>query len=549
MYKLLIADDEPEVTESLLEEIDWASYGFEKVWPATNGREAMELIEREEPDVLVTDINMPYMNGLELSEWVKKTYPLTRIVILSGYDEFEYAKQAIQLQADDYLLKPFSDDQLISAIRESVRRMDEERERRSNVQLLQEHYRTTLPIIREKFLSSLITRRQPLKTIREKAEKYDLKLDGKGYLVSVVGVQPKEEDGKSEDVDSGIKRPKLSDDLDLMLFTVCNIADEIWSKRGLGKAFIHQDQVVLFTASPHLDASPVMEETQDGLKEILKSIEVFVELPVTIGVGTFARDIGGLKESYESALDALDYRRIIGINRIIYIGDLEPIGKTLTFDEAKERSLTRAVKVGSEEELREEIDALFEEIARAHVPVQEYELYMLEMVTAILKLTKDVQGGSDDLFGGASILNQYRKLTSADETKNWFADLCLKLRNRLASGRQRASKQIVEEAISYARSNFQNADLSTATLCEHLHISAGYFSNLFKKETRMTFGAFLLRLRMEKTMELLRTTNLKTFEISDRVGFSDPNYLGLCFKKYAGVTPKEYRAGLPEISG
>ncbi|MBB6636803.1 response regulator [Cohnella thailandensis] len=549
MYKLLIVDDEPEVTEGLLEEIDWTVCGFSGVWSAGNGREAMEMFEKTEPDVLVTDINMPYMNGLELAEWAKKTYPLTRIVILSGHDEFEYAKQAIQLQADDYLLKPFSDDQLIAAIRETVRRMDEERERRSNVELLQEHYRISLPILREKFLSSLVTRRQSRLAIRDKAEKYGVNLDGRSFIASVIGVQARENDD-GENGENRARRPKLADDLDLMLFSVSNVAEEIWFKRGLGRAFIHQDQVVLLTVSPHSEASRAMEETQDGLKEILQSIEKFLALPIAIGVGTLIRDIGSLKSSYQAALDALDYRRIVGAGRIIYIGDMESIEEKLTFDEAKERSLTRAVKVGSEEELRETIDALFGELARIQASVQVYEVYMLEMVTAILKLTKDIQGGSDELFGGGvSLLNQYRKLNSVEETKAWFVDLCVKLRGRIASGRQRASKQIVEEAIAYARSNFQDSELSIAKVCEHLHISAGYFSGLFKKETQMTFGAYLLQLRMEKTMELLRTTNLKTFEIADRVGFSDPNYLGLCFKKYAGQTPKEYRAGLPETSG
>jgi two-component system, response regulator YesN len=118
MYKLLLVDDEPEVTEGLMSEIDWESCGFIEVVPAGNGKEAMELFEKMEPDVLITDISMPYMNGLELAEWVKKTYPITRIIILTGYDEFEYAKQAIRLQVDEYVLKPFSGNQLTETIME-----------------------------------------------------------------------------------------------------------------------------------------------------------------------------------------------------------------------------------------------------------------------------------------------------------------------------------------------------------------------------------------------------------------------------------------------
>lgn len=550
MYKLLIVDDEPEVTEGMAGEIDWKQCGFTEVETAGNGREAMDMFDRLKPDVLITDINMPYMSGLELAEWVKRTYPITRIVILSGYDEFEYAKQALQLKVDDYVLKPFSSEQLTDIVREVVNRMNEERERLGNIELLQEHYRTSLPIVREKFLSSLITRKQQLSVIRDKAEKYGLQLEGEGYVVSVIGVQPAEDRPEGETHDRGARTLPLSGDLDLMLFTVNNIADEIWAKHGLGKVFLHQDQVVMFTVSPDSQSEAAMRRTQDALNEVMQSIETYLRFPVTIGIGTFVRDIGDLKRSYEAAVAALDYRRILGNNRIIYIGDMEKVQQRLAFDEVKEQMLVRAVKLGTEQELRDAIDSLFEEIARTKAPVYEYELYMLEMLTAIMKLTKDIEGGTDDLLAeGHGLLNQYRKLNSVEETRAWFGDLCAKLRGRLAAGRQRASQRIVEEAVGYTKSHYHDNELSIAKLCDHLHISPGYFSGLFKREMKMTFGAYLLQLRMEKTKELLRTTSLKQFEIADRVGFSDPSYLGMCFKKYTGMTPKEYRSGLEEHSG
>lgn len=550
MYKLLIVDDESEVTEGIAGEIDWRECGFTEVETAGNGREAMDIFDRLKPDVLITDINMPYVSGLELAEWVKRTYPITRIVILSGYDEFDYAKQALQLQVDDYVLKPFSGEQLTATVHKVVNRMNEERERLSNIELLQEHYRTSLPIVREKFLSSLITRKQPLSVIRDKAERYDMRLEGQGYVVSVIGVPLAEERSEEGENGSAVRTLPLSGDLDLMLFTVSNIADEIWAKYELGKVFIHQDHVVLFTVSPNSQMDSVMNQTQNALNEVLQSIETYLRFPVTIGIGTFVHDIGYLKASYETAVTALDYRRLLGNNRIIYIGDLERVQHKLVFDEVKEHSLVQAVKLGTEQELQKALDSLFEEISRSTVPVHEYELYMLEMITAIMKITKDIQSGADDLFsGGQGILNQYRKLNSVEETRAWFGDLCAKLRGRIAAGRQRASQRIVEEAVNYTKSQYHDAELSIAKVCDHLHISPGYFSGLFKREMKMTFGAYLLQLRMEKTKELLRTTSLKQFEIADKVGFSDPNYLGMCFKKYTGLTPKEYRSGLEEHSG
>lgn len=549
MYKLLLVDDEPEVTEGLMMEIDWESCGFSEVKTAGNGKEATELIEKMEPDVLITDISMPYMNGLELADWVKKMYPITRVVILTGHDEFEYAKQAINLQVENYLLKPFSGSQLTETVLQVKQRMDEERETRNNVELLQEHYRMTLPIVREKFLSSLITRHQSLASIREKAEKYGMELDGEGYVVSVISVLHSDKPEEELDPLHAVSSIK---DLDLKLFSITNIAGEIWTRHQLGKVFIHQDQVVLFTVSPDGRDEEVMEATQDALKEILQSIERFLKLPVMIGVGTFTRDIRSLKYSYEAAEVALDYRRILGINQIICIDDMEErVQEKLIFDEWKEQNLVRSIKVGTELELAEVIDELFDDLARVQAPVQvhNFEHYLLEMVTAIIKLSKMIDDGKDkDPIFAVGILDQYQKLNTLNETKAWFTDLCGKVRSRIASRRQHSYKHIVEEAIQFTKSNFNDSELSINVVCAHLHISTGYFSSLFKKEVKMTYGAYLLQLRMEAAKEYLRTTELKTFEIADKVGFADPNYFSLCFKKYAGVSAKEYRSGLTEFS-
>ncbi|QAY67456.1 response regulator [Paenibacillus protaetiae] len=549
MYKLLLVDDEMEVTEGLMAEIDWAGCGFGEVMTAGNGREAMELFEKLEPDVLITDISMPYMNGLELAEWARGAYPLTRIVILSGYDEFEYAKQAIRLQVDEYVLKPFSGTQITDTVLKIAQRMDEEREKHSNLQLLEEHYRMSLPIVREKFLSSLITRKQPLSVVRSKAEAYGLELDGRGYVVSVIAVYHTDEQGGNED-ETAVKSLASSYDLDLKLFSVVNVAGEIWAKYGMGKVFVHQDRVVLLNVVQQEGSFQENGNLMDVLKEVLQSIEKYLRLTVNIGVGRAVPEIGALKEAYESASMALDYRRILGSNRIICIEDMEDrSNEELLFDETRKQNLLSTVKVGTEQELKELVDGLFDDVARSQAPVYEVQLYLMEMVLAIMKLTKGLESGSgnEEWFkGGTDILAQYQKLNSMEETKAWYGDLCAKVRSRIASQRQRSYKRIVEEAIAYTKENYRDSDLSIAKLCAHLHVSAGYFSTVFKRELKLTYGAYLLQLRMEIAKELLRTTDLKTFEIAEQVGFSDPNYFSLCFKKYAGISAKEYRNGLSE---
>lgn len=151
MYKLLLVEDEEDVRDGLVEEINWELHGFQVTGTAENGREALEWMEKEMPDIVVTDIQMPFMNGLELAAWIREHAPSTKIIILTGYDEFEYAQKAIKLQIDEYVLKPFSSRELVDVLLKVKTHMDAERAEKENVQLLMEHYRKSIPVLRELF--------------------------------------------------------------------------------------------------------------------------------------------------------------------------------------------------------------------------------------------------------------------------------------------------------------------------------------------------------------------------------------------------------------
>ncbi|URN96643.1 MAG: response regulator [Candidatus Pristimantibacillus lignocellulolyticus] len=542
MYKLLIVDDEPEVTEGLQEGIDWESYRISSVHTAINGKDAIELFDRIEPDIVVTDISMPFMNGLQLTEWLKQHFPITKVIIISGYDDFQYAKQAIHLQVEEYLLKPFSNAQLIEAITKVIATIDQEREAVLNMKTLQDHYRISLPVIREKFLISLMTRRLPLHLIEQRAEKYNLNLQGKGYIISLISINH-----DNNDIDD---EPSLSlvdsNDIDLKLFAVTNVATELWQNEQLGNIFVHQDEVVLLTIDQVGDPHEKMIETVNTLQRILQSIQKYLRMSAIISVGTYTTSLDQLKHGYDSARSALDYRRIIEHNSIICIDDIEKNVQTrLYFDDYKEQQFIRAIKLGTERELQQAISVIVDEIEHTQATVNEYEQYFLEIITAVHRLMKSL----DASFGGqwtegSSLLLQYQSLKSLEETKLWFSDLCHNLHQNIASTRQNTSQKLVEEAIHYTKEHYMQTDLSIATLCLQLHISPGYFSGLFKKATQLTYGAYLLKVRMETAQQLLSTTDLKSFEIADKVGFSDPNYFSLTFKKYTGVSAKDYRNAL-----
>lgn len=545
MYKLLLVDDEEDVREGVVREINWEAIGFEVIEKAENGREALEMVERLQPDVVVTDIQMPFMNGLQLAEAIRERFPTIKLIILTGHDEFEYAQKAIKLHIDEYVLKPFSAQELINALLKVKEQIQEEVSHRENVQLLKEHYRKSMPVLKENFLATLMNRKLPRDEVYEKAANYGIDLSGNSYVVAVLsidGVLIHEEDLENRGELTQSVSLKYSEDQALKYFALLNITEEIADKHRLGLVFMHNDQVVVLAARESMVREAALQETMKVLEEVRQNVEKYLKFTLTVGIGTVMKDVTKISYSYEDAVLALDYRLILGNNRMIYIDDVEKRSvEKIRFDDVKEHALTRCIKVGTSQEIRETMDELFHGI-EGGVSVKDYQIYLLEILTCILKAAKDSNLNVDEVFGDHFIpFTEINKFTSLEEAKHWLAELCASMMNHIATDRQYTYKNLVEMAKDYTKSHYHEGDITINKVCGHLHISAGYFSSIFKKETKMTFVNYLNHIRMEAAKELLRSTDMKALEIAEKVGYADANYFSFSFRKNVGVSPKEYR--------
>lgn len=545
MYKLILVDDEEDVREGVVREINWDSIGFKVIEKAENGREALEMVERLQPDVVVTDIQMPFMNGLQLAEAIRERFPTIKLIILTGHDEFEYAQRAIKLHIDEYVLKPFSAQELINALLKVKGQIQEEVAHRENVQLLMEHYRKSMPVLKENFLATLMNRKLPREEVYQKAANYGIELSGQSFVAAVMSIDgvliPEEEMENREELSKSVSL-KYSADQALKYFALLNITEEIVDKRRLGLVFMHHDQVVVMAARESEDRETALQETMKVLEEVRQNVEKYLKFTLTVGIGTVMKDVTKISYSYEDAVLALDYRLILGNNRIISIDDVETRSvEKVRFDDVKEHALTRCIKVGTNQEIRETMDELFQGIEGA-VSVKDYQIYLLEILTCILKAAKDSNLNVDEVFGDNFIpFTEINKFTSLEEAKHWLAELCASMMNHIATDRQYTYKNLVEMAKDYTKNHYHEGDITINKVCGHLHISAGYFSSIFKKETKMTFVNYLNHIRMEAAKELLRTTDMKALEIAEKVGYADANYFSFSFRKNVGVSPKEYR--------
>jgi two-component system response regulator YesN len=540
MYKLILVDDEADVREGVLSEIDWQANGFQVTDVAENGREALEMVERSAPDVIVTDIRMPFMDGLQLSEQIRRTYPATKIIILTGFDEFEYARKAIHLNIEEFVLKPFSAGDLLSALHKVKGRLDAEMAERENVDSLQEHYRRSLPVLRELFLVSLMTRKLSGVEIQEKMDNYGMPLVGSNYTVSIMQLDNPAKEREADDAN----RSRF--EFELQNFAVRNIAEEIVSRKEVaGYVFQHNDNIVLLNICSEKDLDKVRKNTSKLLEDIRQSVEKYIKRTVTIGTGTITPVLTDVKYSYADAAAALDYRILLGSNRVIAIEDVESrAAAPIRFDELQEQALLRCLKVGSSEEMETIVESLFDPLLSAESSCSFYDaqIFLLQIVTTMLKVLQEPNRQYNDR--PASDANWVKEITQFDslrEAKAWVVSTCAGMMSRIATDRQTAYHTLVEEAKSFTKTNYADSEITIAKVCSHLHISAGYFSSIFKRETKLTYVSFLLNIRMEAAKEMLLTTDLKTFEIAEKIGYADPNYFSFSFKKHVGVSPKDYR--------
>lgn len=546
MYKLIIVDDEEEVRKGIIEKIEWDKYGFEVVGEAENGIEAMDAVERVLPDVVLTDIKMPYMDGLALAEKLKEKYPTIKIIFLTGIHEFDCAHKAVRLNVIDYILKPFSSAEMTELFQKVKNTLDLEISRKKDYDMLRQHYRKSLPLFRDKFLNSLITNKYNSSDVFRRAKSFGIDLEKSGFIVSVLSIDSdysfrrnvNEQITSTEEYES-----QVIDEWELMEFAVFNICEEIIDKHKAGVVFTHDEYIVFIFTSNDGNKENLINKSISILEEIQICIEKYMEISVSIGMGRFCPDVSQLFHSYEDSVTALDYRMILKKNQIIYIEDLEPENrKKLVFNELKERTLIGCLKVGTPEEISNVINNFFRELIEAQISFKDYQIYLLQMLTVIFKVARDLNVDMFILFGDTyNLISEIYKFKDLDDVREWMTNICLKVRNCISINRLYTSSEIVKKAVEYVHKNYHDSEIVIEKVCKYLHISSSYFSTLFKKEMNMTFNNYLTNVRLEASKELLRTTDMKFYEIAQRVGFSEPNYFSYCFKKKFGISPSEYR--------
>jgi two-component system response regulator YesN len=540
VIKIFLVEDEIVVRNGIKNKIDWESAGFSMVGDASDGEIAYPLILETKPDIIITDIKMPFIDGLTLSQMVREVMPWIKIIILSGYNEFEFAQEAIQIGITDFLVKPVIKEKLMEIVKKAAAEVVAEREQKA----LMEQYKKDMEEIyflkRQQFFSTLLSGNEPVSDMLKKGRDVGIDIMARAYIVLSFSTRRKDESDEAFHESSVRIQDKV-------VALTENKSDIIFFNRSLtGWHF-------LIKGKDEADAIRVLEEYIQALIEIVSH---FDRLHYFAGVGSTVTRIGEIATSFNEAIKAHSYRYILEPNQVIYARQIEEQGiigmsrgsdncSTLHPERMNRIAIDSYLKTGS----RDEVEAFFDdycinvgedclrsELIRQYISLDVFcscELFLRYLECADQKIT-EICGSFHDLESHArdpERARQYLCLMMSASVD--FRDLTSK----------RKYDPLLVKARRYMEQNYGSMDLSLNTVAAHVNISASHFSTIFSQETGQTFTEYLTEIRIKNAKQLLKCTQKPSGEIGYLIGYKDAHYFSYIFKKITGQTPSEYRTG------
>ncbi|PHV69665.1 hypothetical protein CS063_14680 [Sporanaerobium hydrogeniformans] len=527
MYTLLIVDDEALVRQSIATIIDWGSLGFTRIYQAEDGIEALEICKNCKVDLILTDIVMPFMDGLELSRIVTRDYPKTHIVVLTGHEDFEYAKESVDLGVKNYILKPVGASTLYTKMKEICKKLRIEETQKKYIAKMREQVLQSMPALREKFLYSLVcTPYGKGKNIEEGIRNLELPLKGDNYVVGII-------EADLTQVSYG--------DRELFEFTMKNVTqDSVGNQHCIFGDYNHHIIVVFNVDDIQDDARDIIYRT---LQVIQKAVYSILKVDITCAIGTIVSDIKDIYQSYKEADIALDCKYSLGSNRVYDISDLNYIEKSFfyPFDEIK--TLIYSIKFLQTKDIEESLQGIFDILIHSkNLSSSNIKMIFIEVITCLLKELSSIKELPLEVWNeGIRLYNSLEHVSSLEKLQEGILVFSLKIAKELHRLQSHSGQILIETVKDFIEENYTDTQLCLATVAGHVGVSTGYLSALFKKETSINFTDYLTDVRMKKAMQLLKTTDKRTYEIAYEIGFSNPHYFSISFKKYSGMSPSDFR--------
>lgn len=532
MLKVFLVEDEFVVREGIKNNVDWKSHGYDFCGEASDGELAFPMIQKLKPDIVITDIRMPFMDGLALSKLIKKEMPWIEIIILSGFEEFEYAKEGIKIGIAQYLLKPISGEDLLKEV-DTVAEKIIEKQKESEIR---EKY---LREMEENFLKErkdlfqyLVTGSKSAAELLEMADKLNIDLSSMWYnivLMVTKSINHAQNEYSNSLIEIEEKLKEIDDDHIL-----------IFDRNLEGKAF-------LFKA----DSKEELETIQkDYLTKVVNILKDYENVRYFGGIGLPVNRLRELPVSFESASHAFAHRYLVSESLILngeemrqreYLKKEEFDLSNVNPKQIDRNKIKEFLKVGDKEEVIYFVEEFFRDLGSSVMKSNMFRQYItMDVYFCVVDFLEGLQIQREEIepFDITSGILQTQE--SAMEYVTCIVKKALDLREKTASNRY---GDVVDEVMRYIEENYADEELSLNVLASHVNFSPNHLSMIFSQQTGQTFIKYLTDFRMNKAKELLRCTGKKSSVISMEVGYKDPHYFSYLFKKTQGMTPTQYRGG------
>lgn len=547
MLKIFLAEDEVVVRETIKRMIPWEELGFELVGEAADGEMALPLLIRQQPDLLITDIKMPFMDGLTLARLAKKEIPGLKVVILSGYDDFNYAKQAIGIGVEDYLLKPITKNALIERLSEIRSRYEHEKTQKEYYEKFQREMQAYEKNSSRDFFEALVGGSMDMMEVYKRAEKLGLDIVAEAYNVLIFTMNCDEGFSGQRDEYSSWEAESLE------------LLENFFA--GHSSAMLFRSNIFSYGVLLKGQRETIEENTRACVDEIRKILsrqdgrrEWF------LAVGQSVDRLSQIQKSYHTASRAFSQRYLYDEN-ILYYDEMEtmehPGGQAETEDNAYLQKvdvnalnpaiLQKFLSNGLQEETENFVKDYFYAIGQEPMESLVFRNYVILNVRfSVISFIKGLGCDTNEMESADTeevLAESGKNMESAIAYAKKMISQAIEIRDQNSGNKNRS---ILKTAVDFIDSHYMDEEISLNTVANVANVSSNHFSALFSQNMGQTFIEYLTTLRMNKAKELLRCTGMRSSEIAGEIGYKDAHYFSYLFKKTQGMTPSDYRKAREE---
>ncbi|MGF7049875.1 two-component system response regulator YesN [Paenibacillus sp. DS2015] len=523
MYKVIFADDEAVFRKYIRNIIDWEAHGLQLCGEAKNGLEALELVEREHPDIAFIDINMPFMNGMDLVIQIKERYPLTSVLLVTGHSEFEYARQAVKIGVDDYILKPFDEEELLMALAKVKSTREKSRIEQDNTQ--KERF-----VWKESFLNLLISNEyiEDNETIKVQINRL-LQIDSMHFQVISIEI-----DGLHEHWPG-------SNDVRLYKYIIANLLNDLIKIAGQHYTFNGPENRII--SLQQYEEGGEKSLNTECLFKLCALIKRHFGFSVTVGVGSSGYGIAYIRQSYKESIIALGNKIALNLTDVLHFEDIQSRSRNIGFypSEMNENLLIQ-LRLQDKSGIVENLHAIRDYILIQKLSSDYIHMIMAGLVSLCLTYIYEIGKRVEDILPSEfSPFHEMMNKSSLEAAFEWITELYVTVADHSKGMKHSKSSKILSLARDYIEAHFSDSQLKVENVSKHLYIQPRYLLRIFKQELGMSVSDYIVERRMQRAKELLTSgKNLRLTDISEMIGYSDASHFSKSFKKFTGRSPSEY---------